>query len=515
MVLRRPPPARAFVVPDEEAWLVFGASATGAAFETTSDVRTADLLVVAEQIPDELVVPLRHVWNGMRPGAEVRTFSMPVTGRDATEILRDARRDDAGDHGPDDRRHGAAHGGDPMEHGAAHGGDEMGHGAAHGGDPMEHGAAPADGGTEHAAAHGGHEMSHGGHHEDGGGHDHGDMMAITGEPSADGLVMEDLEVVAGPLGIGLPGGLVVEATLDGDIVADCKVVATLRQSDPAAPPDPFAALAWNAAELAATERAAGVVVPDALWWLRVAAIEGERAASHLTFLHRFLRLLGWSAMLPRVREPLARLIAGARRLPVELATPDLADVSGEETQTRLRDVARECRRLAADLEGSRRLAQRTTGLGVVGADEALERGLVGPTARASGLERDERLADPLYERIGFETLVRQEGDTRARVLLRALEAGHAVEVANRAIERAANRQPASGGGLLAAGGAVVEGPEGPLRVVRAAAGADVARSATGARQAREAAAAASIGCEWGAALVVVASFGISPWRVGP
>ena len=496
---------------------MFGDSAPADRFEATSDVRDADLLVVADRIPDGLVLPLRHLWNGMRPGGEVRTFSMPITGRDATEVLRDTRIDGSGaDNAVDDPGHGgAASHGHPMDHAAARAGDERGHGAAHGGHPTEHAAAHAGDETDHAAAHEGHGMSHGGHHEGGGGHDHGDMMAITGEPSADGLVMEDLAVVAGPLAAGLAGGLLVEASLDGDVVADCKVSATLRQSDPAAPPDPLAALTWNAAELAATERAAGVVVPDALWWLRVAAIEGERAASQLAFLHRFLRLLGWSAMLPRVRAPLARLVASARRLPVEHAPPDLADVSGRETQNRLRDVAQECRRLAADLEGSRRLAQRTTGLGVLGADEALERGLVGPTARASGLERDERLADPLYERIGFDAQVRREGDTRARVLLRVLEAGHAVELAARAIERAAAHQPAGGGGLLAAGGAVVEGPEGPLRVLRAAPGADVARSAPGAREALEAAAAASIGCEWGAALVVVASFATSPWRVGP
>ena len=505
------------MVPDEEAWLVFGDAAAAARFEASSDVRDADLLVVAERIPDELVVPLHHIWNRMRPGAEVRTFATPITGRDATEVLRDTRTDDAdADNAGDDLGRGAAaSGGHLMDHAAAQAGDEMDHGAAHGGHPTEHGAAHAADEMDHAAAHAEHETSHSGHHEGGGGHDHGDMMAITGEPSADGLVMEDLEVVVGPLAAGLPGGLVVEATLDGDVVTQCRLVATLRQSDPAAPPDPLAALAWNAAELAATERAAGVVVPDALWWLRVAAIEGERAASHLAFLHRFLRLLGWSAMLPRVQVPLAHLVAATRRLPVELVTPDIADVPGEETQNRLSAVAGECRRLAVKLEGSRRLAQRTAGLGVVGADEALERGLVGPTARASGIERDERLGDLLYERMGFEVQVRPDGDTRARLLLRALEAAHAVELATRAIERAATHQPAGGGGLLAAGGAVVEGPEGPLRVVRAAPGADAARSTPGAREAREAAASASTGYEWGTALVVVASFGTSPWRVGP
>ena len=494
MVLRGAPPVRAVVVPDEETWLLFGDADADYPFQATSDVRQADLLVVSERIPDELVVPLRQLWNAMRPGADVRTFSMPVTGPGATGVLHNHHLDDLGaDNDVEEIAHGAGHSDHSREPGSADGGQEMAHGAAHSG----------------------HEMSHGGDDEAGGGHDHGDMMAITGEPSADGLVMEDLEVVAGPLAAGLPGGLIVEATLDGDVVTACKLIATLRQSDSAAPPDPFAALAWNAAELAATERAAGVVVPDALWWLRVAAIEGERAASHLAFLHRFFRLLGWSAMLPRVRAPLGQLVTEVRRLPVELVTPDVADIPALDTLHRLSEVERQCRRLAAKLEGSRRLARRTTGLGVINADEALERGLVGPTARASGIERDERLADRLYEQIGFEAQVRQEGDARARVLLRAVEAAHAVQLVIRAIERAGDHRSADGKGLLAAGGAVVEGPEGPLRVVRAAPDADAARSATGARQVADAAAASSIGLEWGAALVVVASFGASPWRVGP
>ncbi|HWC27512.1 MAG TPA: hypothetical protein VG474_13070, partial [Solirubrobacteraceae bacterium] len=346
-----------------------------------------------------------------------------------------------------------------------------------------------------------------------GGHHHGDMMAITGEPSADGLVMEAMDVQAGPLGVSLPGGLLVQASLDGDVVAGCQVRATLTVDD-IAPPDPWSALAWTAAQLAASERVAGVA-PHAGRWFRLAAVEVERSVSHLAWLHGFCRLLGWQHMARRARAVLTAVASARASLPVQSTTPDLPDVRSDRLQADLAHAYAATVELADALTKSRALALRTTGVGTLSADEVQARRLAGPIARASGVGDDARRDDPGYARLGFEPLVREEGDARARTLLRAAEAAQALTLAAAATElapQADGDDAAPQFGLPSAG--LVESARGPLRVVVSADGAPQ-RGAAGARAARQAAGELAVGREWAAALVTVASFAISPWRVGP
>lgn len=118
--------------------------------------------------------------------------------------------------------------------------------------------AHADHEHEHHGDHGGHE-----HHES---HDHDDMMAIVGEPSADGLVMEPLELRFGPIGTPLPGGLVADVTLDGDVVEKCEVGALLIPDEASGIPDPLAPQAWRVAIDAAQEAQAGLAVPPSDRW---------------------------------------------------------------------------------------------------------------------------------------------------------------------------------------------------------------------------------------------------------
>ena len=95
------------------------------------------------------------------------------------------------------------------------------------------------------------------------------MMAIVGEPSADGLVMEEIELSHGPVGTALPGGLRLDVTLDGDVVGHCEVTALLRAGAPdragaAGPrnaphpaPDLLAPAAWRVALAGAASRRRG------------------------------------------------------------------------------------------------------------------------------------------------------------------------------------------------------------------------------------------------------------------
>ena len=451
MGLRRGDPPLALVVPDEETALVLGRDLPD--HVAAPDAGSARLLLLPERVPDGMATAVRSAWQLMPSGRFARTYACPLPGVPAYSLLDDGGRRD-----------------------------------------VKH------------EEHGGHE----GHEA----HDHGDMMAITGAPSADGLVMEDLDVQAGPLGVALPGGLVVDAALDGDVVADCHVRATLQVPDRDSPPDPLSAAAWTAAELAARERIAGVT-PAAGRWLRVAAIETERAVGHLAWLHGFCRLLGWAQMVGRVRTLLTESAALRGAMPVELTTPDLPDVRTSQLRAELHDVQAAVRALAEALEKSRSFAWRTTGLGRLAPDEIAARHLAGPVARASGVADDARVHDPGYSLLGFEPLVREEGDARARALVRVAEAAQALGLTAGAIERAARGHGGDDGtplfGRPPAG--VAESARGSVRVTVSADGASQ-RAADGAAAARQAAGELAVGREWAAALVTIASFDLSPWRVG-
>jgi len=294
-------------------------------------------------------------------------------------------------------------------------------------------------------------------------------MEITGEPSRDGLVMESISLEHGPLAPGLPGGLVVTAELDGDVVCSCKVHASLPAESAVDPLAPAASAAARRAAKTGTEDDPLAVV---------IAIERERALSHLCWLLGFGVVLGWQELSDR-----------ARRTAVNLIDRDAVA---------LEVALRECEGLLGMLQGSRRLARRTRGRGSVPRDLAAARGLRGPNARASGVVDDPRADSDVYRRLGFSPRTGEAGDAEARVLQRAGEALDSLRLFAVARE---TTMPAAG-----AGPAAVEGPRGPLEA------ADGRLRTEGAGAARQIAGELAGGLEWASALAVVASFDLSPWE---
>lgn len=71
----------------------------------------------------------------------------------------------------------------------------------------------------------------------------------------------------------------------------------------------------------------------------------------------------------------------------------------------------------------RTVLARTRGTGLLTREKALEWAVVGPVARASGVDIDVRRDQPYlaYAELGFQPVVRTEGDVQARVVVRALE----------------------------------------------------------------------------------------------
>ena len=432
MVVSAPVTARtpALVVPDEQTWTMAGRDPASLGVEPTLQPAAIRRVLLPERVPRPLAGPLSESLEAVPRHADTIEVHIPLPGDVETRGLQSLRE---GGHEP-----------------------------------------PAQAGQEH-----------GGH--DHGGHDHGDMMAIVGEPSSDGLVMEPIQLSYGPVATPLPGGVVADVELDGDVVAAAEVRALLVAGGEV--PDPLAPRAWA---LAMTiEREVGTASAAALpeQWRRLAGVEVERALSHTAWLRAFARILGWSALVERSTRAVSRVIA-AQRL-------DSAAVAEARDQLR---------RLAGFLRDSRRLRQRTAGRAHVSLERARSLGLRGPLGRASGLLDDARIDDPLYRRLGFEPHIAAEGDALARTLLRASEAVAALEIAGRALGEAANGALA-GAPTGVPASVVVEGPRGPLRASNGQ------LEAPGEAAALVAAGDAIVGAEWAAALVGLASFDLSPWRV--
>ena len=490
MGLRKGEPVPALVVPDEETWLAWSWGRERR-FEPTSEPGRARVLLLPTSVPRGLVAAVQAAWALMANSASVATYDAPLQGIAAGTVIDDADTTWGADADVRHEHHGEPRDADRDQDDAPRAHESHAEHQSH---------------TEHSS-HG----EHGAH----GGHDHVDMMAITGEPSADGLVMESLDVQAGPLGVALPGGLVVAAKLDGDVVAACDVRQTLRASEDGGPPDVWASVAWNVAELAAQEGLAGLAPPMGGRWFRLAAVEVERAVAQLAWLHQFLRLLAWPQMTDRVRPLLLGLVGARGGLPVALTTLDLPDVPATAVRERLLDAQSETETLARDLAASRLFARRTRGLGRLSRDDATRRGVSGPVARASGLRTDVRADDRGYGSLGFTPVVHEDGDARARALARAEEAAQSAGLAAAALERAHGSADDSDVPSFAGTvGGVVESGRGPVRVL-ADGERQLHRTTPGARAACDVASELAVGHEWAAALVTISSFDISPWRVGP
>jgi Ni,Fe-hydrogenase III large subunit len=80
---------------------------------------------------------------------------------------------------------------------------------------------------------------------------------------------------------------------------------------------------------------------------------------------------------------------------------------------------------------------RCAGIGVLTHEKAVSCGVVGPTARASGVAQDLRRAAPYaaYAEMEFSTPVEQAGDVRARLLVRALEIMESCHILRQALSK--------------------------------------------------------------------------------
>ena len=195
------------------------------------------------------------------------------------------------------------------------------------------------------------------------------------------------------------------------------------------------------------ERLMGIDVPERVKWIRVLIAELQRINSHLVWLGTHGMEVGAvSVMLYCFRERelllnINEMLAGFRMFPSYIRIGGLR----EDLPRGFHDAVRAfLDRFPAKLDEYEDLLtkneiylKRTQGVGRISKDDATAFGLVGPIARASGLNYDVRRTFPYlgYSSLDFDVPTRTAGDVYARYQVRVAEMRESMKICRQVLEK--------------------------------------------------------------------------------
>lgn len=196
----------------------------------------------------------------------------------------------------------------------------------------------------------------------------------------------------------------------------------------------------------AMEGLTGQTPPPRAQYIRVVIAELERLHSHVLWAGIASKLMGFKTMFMtcfEIREKIMDVLAAISGNRVNYSMNRIGGVN--------RDIEDPLAMLGMieQLEGemmktvipifttSSTARSRCAGIGVLTHDKAISCGVVGPTARASGLGQDLRRAAPYaaYSELDFDVPVEQAGDVRARLFVRALEIMQSCQILRQALTK--------------------------------------------------------------------------------
>jgi NADH-quinone oxidoreductase subunit D len=183
----------------------------------------------------------------------------------------------------------------------------------------------------------------------------------------------------------------------------------------------------------AVEEIAKVQVPPRALYIRTIVAELERIHSHLLWLGVAGHEIGFDTLLMyswRDRELVMDLLAALTGNRVNYGLNTLGgvrrDIDEEQKKAVLTamDALEERTKYYIELASTEStLINRLSGVGVMSRDDALRLGAVGPTARASSVDRDVRRDDPYaaYDKVSFKVITSDHNDVYGRTLVRVGE----------------------------------------------------------------------------------------------
>jgi Ni,Fe-hydrogenase III large subunit/Ni,Fe-hydrogenase III component G len=203
----------------------------------------------------------------------------------------------------------------------------------------------------------------------------------------------------------------------------------------------------SVAYVQAVEYAAAIRAPARAEYIRTIMLEIERLHSHLLWVGLACHLVGFDTLFMqswRIREPvmwMAEKITGNRK------TYGLCQVGGVRWDI-TPEIRTELRALLDKLEGEwipvvaavvkdNNIQKRTRDVGVADKQYCKEMGLVGPVARAAGVDIDCRRDHPYaaYDRVDFDVITHDTSDVWGRVVVRAKEVFEAIRIVRQCLDK--------------------------------------------------------------------------------
>ncbi len=203
----------------------------------------------------------------------------------------------------------------------------------------------------------------------------------------------------------------------------------------------------NVAYAQAVEDAVALGVPPRAEYVRTLMLELERLHSHLLWVGLACHIVGFDTLFMhsfRIREPvmwIAEKITGNGKTYALCLIGGVRHDLTPELKTELRAVLdrleAEWTPVVAAVLKDRNLQKRTRGIGVADPAACKRSGLVGPVARAAGVDLDCRRDHPYaaYGRIDFQVITADGGDVWSRLVVRAREVFESIKIMRQCLEK--------------------------------------------------------------------------------
>lgn len=197
----------------------------------------------------------------------------------------------------------------------------------------------------------------------------------------------------------------------------------------------------------AVEMAAGIVIPERAEYLRVLFLEIERLHSHLLWLGVAGHLIGFDTVFMqswRVREQimwLSERITGNRKtygvVIVGGVRKDITKEISDDILKVIKKVEEEVKTIYKSIIGDSAIHKRTKGVGYLSKEEAVKWSLVGPVARARGIDIDARRDHPYaaYKELQFDVPVVDSCDVWGTLVVRLLEIYESINIIRQVIDK--------------------------------------------------------------------------------
>lgn len=252
------------------------------------------------------------------------------------------------------------------------------------------------------------------------------------EPNDDGKTIKSVDMINGFVHRGIES-IVLQRNFLQNLIITEKVCALCSNNHPFT-------------YCMAVEKIANITLPERALYLRVVADEIKRIASHLFNLGMLSHLIHNTTLMRELLETredfqdLKEAIWGNR---MDLSANTIGGVKFDLDEKLIASIHATLQKNKSKIEAfiaffetDAALIARIGGVGVLSHEDALKLGVVGPVARASGVNNDVRKRAPYaaYDKLDFDVVLQKDGDVLSRAKVRLYEILESMKLLHQALD---------------------------------------------------------------------------------